>query len=154
MIAGAKAVRNAGYIDGFHWAFNINDLCQAVSHLGPAVVGTSWLNSMFDPDPQGLLEVDFGSGDAGGHCYLVSGILLESPIAHGAPLLRIRNSWARAGAAAETPSSRSATSRSSSSATARRASRTDATRWRPLVRSFALAGLLALVLAVPASANP
>ena len=93
VIAGAKAVRNLGYIDGFHWAFTINDLCQAVSHLGPAVVGTTWLNSMFDPDPQGLLEVDFGSGEAGGHCYLVSGLLLTSTIAHGEPLLRIRNSW-------------------------------------------------------------
>lgn len=93
VIAGAKAVRAAGYIDGYHWAFNIGDVCQAVSHLGPVVVGTTWLNSMFDPDPQGLLEVDEGSGSAGGHCYLVSGIMLGSPIAHGAPLLRIRNSW-------------------------------------------------------------
>ena len=93
VIAGAKAVRNLGYIDGYHWAFTVGDLCQAVSHLGPVVVGTTWLNSMFDPDPQGLLEVDEGSGVAGGHCYLVSGILLNSQIAHGAPLLRIRNSW-------------------------------------------------------------
>ena len=93
VLAGAKAVQADGYIDGYHWAFNINDVCRAVSFLGPVVVGTNWLNSMFYPDPQGLLEVDEGSGVAGGHCYLVSGIVLGSQIAHGEPLLRIRNSW-------------------------------------------------------------
>lgn len=96
VLGGAKAITDRGYMTEYRWAFGIDDVLKSISTLGPGIAGTNWLESMFDPDENGLLEV---SGDvAGGHAYLVRGLILSGVIpgtAHrvGEPLLRIRNSW-------------------------------------------------------------
>lgn len=47
----------------------MDDLHDTLKYVGPVNVGTDWFNSMFDPQPNGLLTVDASSGVAGGHAY-------------------------------------------------------------------------------------
>lgn len=71
-----------GWLTGYDHAFGIDHLLGVLA-LGPAMVGTTWLEQMFYPDSRGRLTV---SGEvAGGHEYLVDG-------KHG-EWLRIMNSW-------------------------------------------------------------
>lgn len=98
VLGGAKAVQERGYISEYRWAFGVDDVLRAISHIGPLIFGTTWFNSMFDPRPSGLLEVDFGSGMAGGHAYLCRGLLLKPRLAGEpglGPILRFRNSWGK-----------------------------------------------------------
>lgn len=97
VLAGAKVVQGLGLMDEYRWAFGLDEAMRAISHAGPIVVGTYWLDSMFDPRPSGLLEVDTGSGIAGGHCYMVRGLRLSGYLKGEGylkqPLIRMRNSW-------------------------------------------------------------
>lgn len=71
VLAGAKASAARGYIGQYRWSFSIEDLRDAVIHLGPAVIGIPWYDGMYDPRPSGLLNV---SGPVvGGHAILVRG---------------------------------------------------------------------------------
>ena len=51
VLGALKAALALGYIGEYRFAFNVDDALAAISHLGPVVVGTSWLDSMFDPTP-------------------------------------------------------------------------------------------------------
>lgn len=97
VLAGAKVVAERGFMSEYRWAFGIDDVLGALSHQGPVVLGTNWLNSMFRPRPSALLSVDVGSGVGGGHCYLARGVRLSGRLKGepnaGEPLVRIRNSW-------------------------------------------------------------
>lgn len=68
----AKALRNAGLIAGWWQVFGYPDLLKALQQY-PVCIGIVWLNSMFDPDSQGILRVDRSSGVAGGHELVVVG---------------------------------------------------------------------------------
>jgi hypothetical protein len=83
-LAAAKALKEAGYLKEYRHAFGIDHVLGALA-LGPMIVGTVWLDDMFDPDERGVLSV---SGDeAGGHEYLLLGW-------HPKPdLLEFYNSW-------------------------------------------------------------
>jgi hypothetical protein len=90
VLAGAKAVRAQGHMAEFRWAFGVDDVMATISHYGPVVIGSDWMDSMFTPAPSGLLDV---SGSlAGGHCYLARGLLMRPSFAKE-PVIRIRNSW-------------------------------------------------------------
>jgi hypothetical protein len=103
VLGGLKAAVAMGYAGEYRWAFNLDDWLASISQLGGSVVGTTWLNSMFDPRPSGLLEVDKSSGEAGGHAYYFRRIIVSSKsqrefLGRGEPLrkeplLVIRNSW-------------------------------------------------------------
>lgn len=83
-LAVAKALREAGYLREYRHAFGIDHVLGALA-LGPLIVGTVWLNDMFDPDDRGVLSV---SGDeAGGHEYLLLGWNPRTE------LLEFLNSW-------------------------------------------------------------
>lgn len=71
VIAGAKACQGMGLIGEYRWAFNIDDLRDAVISLGPSVFGILWKDSMFDPRPSGLL--DCSGTEVGGHCMHIIG---------------------------------------------------------------------------------
>lgn len=71
-IACGKTGRQLGLLSGYTHAFSLNALKSALQS-GPAMVGTVWLNSMFEPKPDGVLSVDRDSGVAGGHELVVSG---------------------------------------------------------------------------------
>jgi hypothetical protein len=68
----AKALKSWGLASGYTHAFSLAALKSALQS-GPAMLGTVWLQSMFDPKPDGTLPVDKSSGMAGGHEIVVSG---------------------------------------------------------------------------------
>lgn len=107
VLGAAKAAVRLGYVGEYHWAFGIDEALQALSSLGPIVVGTDWTNSMFTPKPNGLLEVDTDKSDvAGGHAYMFRSIITSvdtqhsllgkgEPIRKATPLLRLHQSWGK-----------------------------------------------------------
>lgn len=67
--AAAKAATALGYVNGYRHAFSLGALNTALQK-GPVMVGSNWYNSMFEPDPTGLIKIDSSSGLAGGHEYV------------------------------------------------------------------------------------
>jgi hypothetical protein len=106
VLAGAKIMQELGYFKEYRWAFNIDDVLRAISHEGPVVFGIPWLDSMYDTDSEGRLDI---SGRvAGGHAIMARGLTLpnrygvatvtwpsgrRSRIKSGEPLIRFRNTW-------------------------------------------------------------
>ncbi len=76
-LAVAKALRAAGEISGYQHTFNLDDALKALT-VTPFITGVNWYNSMFDPQPDGRLVVDFASGLAGGHEFVVDEIDVEN----------------------------------------------------------------------------
>lgn len=75
VLAGIKMAAKLGYYHEYRWAFGEADLALALSYQGPAVLGLTWFNDMFNPDASGFL-IPTG-GVAGGHCILCIGINAE-----------------------------------------------------------------------------
>ncbi len=72
VLAGAKVVKQLGYIKEYRWAFGLEDLIMAVGHKGPAVLGLDWWTDMFNTDVNGYIQA---TGQVeGGHCLLAKGI--------------------------------------------------------------------------------
>ncbi len=82
-----KALRRQGHITGYRHAFSVRAALSALKY-GPIAVGTLWLESMFEPDRRGVVDVDPRSADAGGHEYIVQGF---DPT--GRSWVLIANSW-------------------------------------------------------------
>jgi hypothetical protein len=85
-IGAAKALKKLGLANGYTHAFSLDAVKSALQN-GPVMVGTVWLNSMFDPTAAGNLTVDRDSDIAGGHEYVISAYDA------GAGQFRIDNSW-------------------------------------------------------------
>jgi hypothetical protein len=85
---GALAMRERKLIQAWAWASSVDDVIDALITTGPVVVGTNWLEKMFNPGEHGILNV---SGRvAGGHCYCLTGF---APSYYGSPAVRMRQSW-------------------------------------------------------------
>jgi hypothetical protein len=85
--AGAKILKNSGYINGYNWAWDINTTVSTLLTLGPVVVGTSWYYDMFFPNKNGVITA---TGEVmGGHAYLLDGVNVKKK------LIRIKNSWGK-----------------------------------------------------------
>lgn len=89
VLAGAKIVAKWGFIEEYRWAFSIDDVLNTLSHFGPVVFGLPWLDSMFEPGPDGIL--DCTGKEIGGHAILGRGLRLN----RGTPLVKWRQSWGR-----------------------------------------------------------
>lgn len=85
--AGAKALTDAGIIDGYRWAWDIDTVTRALLETGPVIVGTTWTTGMFTPDQHGRIRPD--GTDAGGHAYVLNGINTDTG------WIRLKNSWGR-----------------------------------------------------------
>ncbi len=85
VLAGAKAVKAAGHMDEYRWAFGADQLATAVSWAGPAVIGIPWHQSMFTSDSDGTLHPD--GPVVGGHAILVRGYSVKLR------RFTLRNSW-------------------------------------------------------------
>jgi hypothetical protein len=90
MLAGCKALKNAGKISSYRWAFTIDDVINTLCTIGPVTFGIEWRRGMFTPGSGGLLSVT-GPVD-GGHCILGIGYLPDHPAGEVVALL---NSWGR-----------------------------------------------------------
>ncbi|MCI3246282.1 hypothetical protein [Streptomyces spinosisporus] len=91
-LGAAKALKKLGLASGYTHAFSLDALKSALQN-GPVMVGTVWLNSMFDPTSAGNVTVDRHSDVAGGHEYVISAYDA------GAGQFRIDNSWGVRGSA-------------------------------------------------------
>jgi hypothetical protein len=85
-LGAAKALVQLGLATSYQHAFSIDALKSALQS-GPVMVGTVWLESMFDAGSNGVLTVDRGSRVVGGHEYVISAY----DASHRA--YRIDNSW-------------------------------------------------------------
>jgi hypothetical protein len=64
----AKVLTKLGWLSSYNHAFGIDHVIGALA-AGPMIVGTNWLEDMFNPDPQGVVPVS--GAVAGGHEYLL-----------------------------------------------------------------------------------
>jgi len=83
--AGAKILQRLGVIGEYRWASTLDDVIQAVLHLGPVVVGTWWYSDMFYPNSKGVITAT--GNKAGGHAYVINGVNTKTK------MFRIKNSW-------------------------------------------------------------
>lgn len=90
VLAGAKAMREAGLVKEFRWCFSVEDVIDAVLTKGPVVLGIYWYESMYEA-PEGILSV---SGKiVGGHCITAVGFKLAKDSATGEDSVILQNSW-------------------------------------------------------------
>ena len=73
----AKALKALGLATSYQHAFSL-DAVNAALQAAPVMIGIVWMNSMFEPDSEGLIPVDRSSGIAGGHELVVNGLNVES----------------------------------------------------------------------------
>jgi hypothetical protein len=85
-LSAAKALQRAGIIPGYQHTFSLADALAALDEY-PLLVGTNWSESMFDPDPSGLVHYD-PREVAGGHEWIVDEALPTTP-----PLVGGTTSW-------------------------------------------------------------
>lgn len=109
VLAGAKAVselRNEDgkpYIDGYRWAFGIEDVLRVLGYKGPVVLGVNWYEGMYEPDSNGFIH--FSGEVMGGHAILARAVKIVWRNGHGPATLNnldversfvtLRNSWGR-----------------------------------------------------------
>jgi hypothetical protein len=86
VLAGCKVAQARGWIEGYYWAFGINDLIAGLAG-GPAVLGVNWYSGMERPDKAGFIKV---SGQSrGGHCILCKGL------SNKGKFFILHNSWGK-----------------------------------------------------------
>ena len=88
VLAGVKMLQKLSYIEGYKWAFSLNDLVMAVGYCGPAILGIAWYEGMFNPHSCGYLHV---AGDvAGGHAIMCKAVDVKNQT------FTLHNSWGSA----------------------------------------------------------
>jgi hypothetical protein len=60
VLAGAKMVKQHGFIDSYRWAFGIDDVLDTLVAQGPVVVGIPWHQGMYRTRPSGLVATSRG----------------------------------------------------------------------------------------------
>ena len=84
---GAKALKLAGKLTNYAWAFDLETVLNWIGTHGPVVLGTDWYDGMMTADATGLVAP---SGDlAGGHAYVAIGY--DDP----SHRLLCQNSWGK-----------------------------------------------------------
>lgn len=73
--AGVEVGIEWGLGESYVWAESVEAISAFIrAGSGAVVMGTYWYESMFDPDPDGFVTVDFSSGIAGGHEWVITGV--------------------------------------------------------------------------------
>lgn len=85
VLAGAKVVQKHGFMKEYRWCFGLDDMIQAVGHVGPVVLGINWYESMSVPFPDGFIQV--AGGVVGGHA------ILAFSVSNHSRYFRLHNSW-------------------------------------------------------------
>lgn len=86
--AGAKALRDWGYIREFRWAWSLERVVNALLTQGPLVLGTDWTDDMLETDRRGF--VHYSGQSYGGHAWVANGVNTTEQKVRG------KNSWGRA----------------------------------------------------------
>lgn len=93
VLAGAKIIRERGFMPEFRWAFGLSDVLATLSSYGPVVVGIDWHKEMMGTDDNGVIRA---KGEIyGGHCVLIRSVLPGYKLPDGTVgnYVRGRNSW-------------------------------------------------------------
>jgi len=85
--AGAKIMRQKGYIKEYRWAWDAETIVRAIIEIAPVVVGTNWTMDMFYPDDNDMITPT--GRNMGGHAYVLNGVNMNRGI------VRLKNSWGR-----------------------------------------------------------
>lgn len=97
VLAGAKVLQLGGWIQGYRWAFSVDEVLDALAFLGPVVLGVPWFESMYETGAGGLVEVS--GAKVGGHAILATGFGVRDfrVSRFSRPrrefVVRLRNSW-------------------------------------------------------------
>ena len=86
-MAGVKRVKDLGWIEGYRWAFNIDDVLYVIGHNGPAVLGLAWYSDMYQPDENGFIKPT--GSLVGGHAILARAVNVSEGY------VTLRNSWGK-----------------------------------------------------------
>lgn len=87
VLAGAKAVKAAGHMPEYRWAFGVDQFATGVSRVGPGVIGVDWHAGMMAVDSAGYVHPT--GPTEGGHAILVRGYSVTKR------RFLLQNSWGR-----------------------------------------------------------
>ena len=87
ILAGVKAIQALfpEVATSYHWAFSVEELAQAISFIGPVVMGINWYSGMYTLDNGGYIHPT--GARVGGHAILAKGVDME------AKHFIMKNSW-------------------------------------------------------------
>ena len=90
--AGVKVIQRLGYVESYHWCWDIETANRYLLTTGPLLLGLSWYAGMFKPDRHGFI---YPTGRAmGGHCVLEVGVNLTKKTPDGRKgSVTILNHW-------------------------------------------------------------
>ena len=95
VLAGAKIVKELGFMESYRWATSVEDLRDTLITTGPVVIGVNWYEGMGWPDEKNLIRPT--GGYYGGHCVFVYEYhpkkRLPGDYWGRHRVFRIRNSW-------------------------------------------------------------
>lgn len=91
-----KVLKSRKWISEYRHTFSLIEAVKGLQ-LGPAITGIPWTASMFEPDTDGFLNVDFSSGVVGGHELVVDAVLPvysdAGELDYRKSYIRLSNSW-------------------------------------------------------------
>jgi hypothetical protein len=73
LLGAARYLKRSRYITGYRWGLDTNEIIDCLSVFGPILLGLQWFDSMYNPRPNGIVEVNGPS--VGEHCVLADGYL-------------------------------------------------------------------------------
>ncbi len=92
-----KVLRDAGFIESWQNAFDLDSVVRTLLTSGPVAIGSNWFNSMFYPamfNGDSFIKYDTASGVAGGHEWLIIGANLDKHCPDGSRgAVRMVQSW-------------------------------------------------------------
>jgi hypothetical protein len=90
VLAGAKIMKNLGFMSSYAWAFSIDEIIDSILAKGPVVLGIPWYSGMYKA-PNGVLKVS--GKKVGGHCIVAVGFKVSSDKFGGGSSVILQNSW-------------------------------------------------------------
>jgi len=95
VLAGAKCCQELGYISEYYWATSAREVAQALTALGPVVIGVTWREGMENVEASGYIHAT--GKIRGGHCVVLHGVKLENTGLGDNPKFSVlgRNSWGK-----------------------------------------------------------
>ena len=87
LLDGVKVAKQLGWMEEYRWTFSFHAFLLGIGYHGPAVIGISWYEDMYEPDDDGFI---WPSGEKiGGHCILANGVDVRERT------VTLHNSWGK-----------------------------------------------------------